>query len=178
MILMAESSGDSASLLAPLRDVVRRLDPNMPVYDVHTMEEHYYARATSLAEVTVEIIGGMGLMGMALAMAGLYGLISYTVSRRTREIGIRMAIGAGRAAVVKMVLRQGIVPVVCGLVIGLALSAGAGRLLAATFPMSERVSPALYGLIAPVLLLVAMLATFVPARRAARVDPMMALREE
>jgi putative ABC transport system permease protein len=120
----------------------------------------------------------MGLMGMALAMAGLYGLISYTVSRRTREIGIRMAIGAGRAAVVKMVLRQGIVPVVCGLVIGLALSAGAGRLLAATFPMSERVSPALYGLIAPVLLLVAMLATFVPARRAARVDPMMALREE
>jgi predicted permease len=178
MILMAESSGDSASLLTPLRDVVRRLDPNMPVYDVHTMEEHYYARATSLAEVTVEIIGGMGLMGMALAMAGLYGLISYTVSRRTREIGIRMAIGAGRAAVVKMVLRQGIVPVVCGLVIGLALSAGAGRLLAATFPMSERVSPALYGLIAPVLLLVAMLATFVPARRAARVDPMMALREE
>ena len=178
MILMAQSSGDSASVLTPLRDVIRRLDANMPVYDVHTIEEHYYARATSLAEVTVEIIGGMGLMGMALAMAGLYGLISYTVGRRTREIGIRMAIGASRGAVVKMVRRQGIVAVVCGLVIGLALSAGAGRLLAATFPMSERVSPALYGLIAPLLMLVAMLAAFVPARRAARVDPMMALREE
>jgi putative ABC transport system permease protein len=89
-----------------------------------------------------------------------------------------MAVGADRAAVVKMVLRQGIIPVVWGLAIGLALSAGAGRLLAASFPMSERVGPAQYALIAPVLLLVAMLAAFVPARRAAQVDPMAALRDE
>jgi predicted permease len=178
MVLMAESKGDSATLLTPMRDVVRRLDPNMPVYDVQTMEDFYYARATSIAEVIVEMVGGMGLMGIALAMAGLYGLISYAVSRRTREIGIRMAVGADRAAVVKMVLWQGIVPVVWGLAIGLALSAGAGRLLASSFPMSERVGPELYGLIAPVLLLVAMLAAFVPARRAAQVDPMAALRDE
>jgi ABC-type antimicrobial peptide transport system permease subunit len=178
MILMAESMGDSASLLPPLRQVVRRLDPNMPAYDVHTMEEHYYARATSVAQVIVEIVGGMGLMGIGLAMAGLYGLISYAVSRRTREIGIRMAVGADRASVVKMVLRQGIIPVVCGVTIGLALSAGAGRILAASFPLSERVGPAQYGLIAPILLLVAMLAAFVPARRAAQVDPMAALRDE
>ncbi len=178
MILMAESTGDSASILTPLREVVRRLDPNMPVYDVRTMEEHYYALATSVGQVIVEIVGGMGLMGIGLALAGLYGLMSYAVSRRTREIGIRMAVGADRAAVVRMVLRQGIIPVLCGLAIGLALSAGAGRLLAASFPMSERVGPALYGLIAPVLLLVAMLAAFVPARRAALVDPMAALRDE
>jgi predicted permease len=178
MTLMAESTGDSASLLAPLRKVVLGLDPNVPMYDVQTMEDYYYARATSVAQVTVEIVGGMGLMGIALAMAGLYGLISYAVSRRTREIGIRMAVGAGRAAVVKMVLRQGIVPVVWGLTIGLVLSAGAGRLLAASFPLSERVGPSLYGLIAPVLLLVGMIAASVPARRAAQVDPMAALRDE
>jgi formate-dependent phosphoribosylglycinamide formyltransferase (GAR transformylase) len=85
MTLMAESTGDSASILTPLREVVRRLDPNMPVYDVRTMEEHYYALATSIAQVIVEIVGGMGLMGIALALAGLYGLISYAVSQRTRE---------------------------------------------------------------------------------------------
>ena len=178
MILLAESTGESASLMTPLRDVVRRLDPNMPVYDVHTMEEHYDARATTLIRVIVEIVGGMGLMGIALAMAGLYGLISYAVSRRTREIGIRMAVGANRAAVVKMVLRQGIMPVVFGVAIGLVLSAEAGRLLASSFPLSERVGPALYGLIAPMLLLVAILAAVVPARRAALVDPMKVLRDE
>jgi putative ABC transport system permease protein len=178
MILLAESTGESASLMTPLRDVVRRLDPNMPVYDVHTMEEHYDARATTLIRVIVEIVGGMGLMGIALAMAGLYGLISYAVSRRTREIGIRMAVGANRAAVVKMVLRQGVMPVVFGVAIGLVLSAEAGRLLASSFPLSERVGPALYGLIAPMLLLVAILAAVVPARRAALVDPMKVLRDE
>jgi macrolide transport system ATP-binding/permease protein len=178
MILLAESTGESASLMTPLRDVVRRLDPNMPVYDVHTMEEHYDARATTLIRVIVEIVGGMGLMGIALAMAGLYGLISYAVSRRTREIGIRMAVGANRAAVVKMVLGQGIMPVVFGVAIGLVLSAEAGRLLASSFPLSERVGPALYGLIAPMLLLVAILAAVVPARRAALVDPMKVLRDE
>jgi predicted permease len=178
MTLMAESTGDSASLIAPVREVVRSLDPNLPVYDVRTMERFYQARATSIAEVSVEIVGGMGVMGMALAMAGLYGLISYSVSRRTREIGIRMAVGADRAAVVNMVLRQGMVPAVGGVLIGLVLSAGTGRLLAASFPLSKRVGPALYGLIAPALLLVAMLAAFVPARRAALVDPMATLRDE
>ncbi|MGP0076109.1 MAG: FtsX-like permease family protein [Bryobacteraceae bacterium] len=175
---MAESTGESSSVLAPLRETIRRLDANMPVYDVHTIERHYYARATSIIESVVEIVGGMGLMGVALAMAGLYGLISYAVSRRTREIGIRMAVGADGASVVKMVLRQGVRPVVFGVLIGLVLSAEGGRLLASSFPLSDRVDPALYGMIAPILLAVALLAAFVPARRAAQVDPMTVLWDE
>lgn len=135
-------------------------------------------RATVVARVSVEIIGSMGLMGIALAMAGLYALISYAVSRRTREIGIRMAVGANGSSVVRMVLRQGVAPVVIGLIIGLWLSAGAGRLLQSSFPLSEQVSPALYGMIAPILLVVAMLAAFVPARRAAFGDPVTVLRDE
>jgi len=178
MILMAESVGKSATLVRPLREMVRRLDPNMPVYDVRTMEEHYYARATSIAVVIVEVVGAMGLMGMALAMAGLYGLISYAVSRRTREIGIRMAVGANRAAVVKMVLWQAVIPVALGVLAGLPLSAAAGQLLETSYPLSERVGPELYGAIAPVLLAVTILAAVLPARRAAQVDPMAALREE
>lgn len=178
MYLLAQSAGESASLLAPLREVVRRLDANMPMYDVHTMEQHYYSRATSLGEVAVEIVGGMGCMGIAIALAGLYALISYTVSRRRREIGIRMAVGADGGAVVKMVLWQGVLPVIFGLLIGLALSAGAGRVLATSFPLSERVGPALCMGIAPILLMVATLAALIPARRAAQVDPISVLRDE
>lgn len=178
MFLMAASAGESASLLAPLRQAVHRLDANMPIYDVRTMEEHYYARATSLADVTVEIVGGMGGMGVAIALAGLYALISYAVSRRRREIGIRMAVGADSGDVVKMVLWQGVWPVICGVLIGLVLSVGAGRMLAALFPLSERVGPALCVGVAPILLMVAMLAELVPARRAARVDPIAVLRDE
>ena len=89
-----------------------------------------------------------------------------------------VAVGADGASVVKMVLGQGITPVVFGLLIGLVLSAAAGRQLASSFPLSDRIDPALYGIIAPLLLLVAMLAAFVPARRAAQVDPMLVLRDE
>ncbi len=178
MTLFAASAGDSASLLAPLRDLVRDLDPNMPTYDVQTMEHYYWARATSIAQVTVEIVGGMGLMGLVLAMVGLYALMSYSVSRRTREIGIRMAVGASHASVLRMVLRQGMLPALFGVPIGLLLSAGAGRLLTSSFPLSDRIDPAIYGLVAPLMLIVAILAAYVPARRASLVDPMTALREE
>jgi predicted permease len=178
MTLFAASTGDSASLLAPLRDLVRDIDPNMPTYDVQTMEHYYWARATSIAEVTVAIVGGMGLMGLVLAMVGLYALMSYSVSRRTREIGIRMAVGASHASVLRMVLRQGMLPAMCGVPIGLALSAGAGQWLRASFPLAYNMGPAIYGIVAALMLIVAILAAYIPARRASLVDPMTALREE
>ncbi len=178
MTLTAQSTGDSASLIAPLREAVRSLDPDVPVYDIHTMENYFEARAARIVRVLLAIVGGMGVMGMALAMAGLYGLMSYMVARRTREIGIRMAVGAGRATVLRGVLAQGLVPAAAGVLAGLALSAGTGRLLAASFPLSAQIRPALYGTLAPILLLVAALAAFVPAHYASRIDPMAALREE
>jgi macrolide transport system ATP-binding/permease protein len=178
MTLFAASAGDSASLLAPLRDLVRDIDPNMPAYDVQTMEHYYSAMATSIAQVITEIVGAMGLMGLALAMIGLYALMSYSVSRRTREIGIRMAVGASHASVLRMVLRQGMLPALCGVPIGLLLSAGAGQWLKASFPLAFDIGPAIYGIIAPLMLVVAILAAYVPARRASLVDPTTALREE
>ena len=94
MFLVAQSSGDPAALAAPLREVVRGLDVNMPIFNVRTMDELYQMRATSIVNVLVTTVGAMGLMGLGLSIVGFYGLVAYAASRRTREIGIRMAIGA------------------------------------------------------------------------------------
>jgi ABC-type antimicrobial peptide transport system permease subunit len=125
-------------------------------------------------------VAGLGLMGLLLSVVGLYGLVSYSVSRRTREIGIRMAIGSDRQGVIRMILRQGLKLGVLGVGIGLVLSFFACRLLMsklwiATF---DHLNYWLFALVAIPLLLVTVLATYGPARRASLIDPMRALREE
>ena len=179
MIMVAQSTGDPASLVGPLREVVRGLDANLPIYNVRTMEEFYRMRAVSIFNVLVGIVSAMGLRGLGLAIVGLYGLVAYAASRRTREIGIRMAIGASATTVLRMVLRQGIVLAVAGLVLGLVGSVGAGELLRAAFPGGDdQRDVAALLLVVPVVLAVTFLATYIPARRAARVNPMTALRYE
>src|SRR6185295_5924551 len=95
---------DPSTLVTPLREVVRGLDANLPIYNVRTMQELYRMRAIAIFRVLVTTVGGMGLMGLSLSIVGLYGLVAYAASRRTREIGIRMAIGAGRSTVLRIVL--------------------------------------------------------------------------
>ena len=108
MALIAQSAGDAQGLAAPLREVVRSIDPNQPIFDVRTMEDFYQTRAVKTPNLIVQTVGGMGMMGLLLAMVGLYGLVAYSVSRRTREFGIRMAMGGARCVQVpSMVLRQG-----------------------------------------------------------------------
>jgi putative ABC transport system permease protein len=113
---------------------VQGLDRTQPIYNVRTMEQFYQMRTITIFNVIIGIVGAMGMMGLALAIVGLYGLVAYATSRRTREIGIRMAIGAGRTSVLRMVLRQGLVLAVAGLVLGLLAGVGAQRLLQAAFP--------------------------------------------
>jgi predicted permease len=178
LVLLAQSAGDSAALVGPLREAVHSLDPNMPMFNVRTMEEFYRKRAM-ISDVLVGTVGAMGAMGLGLAIVGLYGLVAYAVSRRTREIGIRMAIGANRTSVLGMVLRQGLVLAVVGLLVGLAASVGAGELLRAAFPMGSNQRDFVSLLIVvPIVLAVTVLAVYVPARRASRVSPMQALRYE
>jgi predicted permease len=179
MIMLAQSAGDPSALAAPLREVVRGLDPNLPIYNVRTMGELYRMRAISIFNVLIGTVAAMGVMGLGLSIVGLYGLVAYAASRRTREIGIRMAIGANRRAVSLMVLRQGIVLAVVGLVLGLVASVGAGELLRAAFPTGEnqRDGAALL-IVIPIVLAVTFLAAYVPARKASRVNPMQALRHE
>jgi putative ABC transport system permease protein len=179
MIMLTQSAGDPASLAAPLREVVRGLDVNQPIFNVRTMEELYRMRAVSVFNVLITMVGSMGLMGLGLAIVGLYGLVAYAATRRTREIGIRMAIGANRTTVLRMVLRQGIVLALVGLVVGLAASVGAGELLAAAFPQGNDQRDVLaMVLVTPIVLAVTFLAAYIPARRASMVNPMQALRYE
>jgi predicted permease len=175
--LLAQSFGDPVGLVAPLRDVVRALDANQPIYDVRTMENYFQKRAVSNTNMIVETVGAMGVIGLILALVGLYGLVAYTASRRTREIGIRMAIGAQRGSVLRMVMRQGLRLAVIGIVTGLVLSVGAERVLNSIFSTSGADWP-VYLLVAPALLAVTLLAAYIPARRASRVDPTTALRYE
>lgn len=177
MLLLAQSSGNAASLAEPLRQMVRELDANQPVYGVRTFNDFYRYKAVGQPNVIIRTVAAMGVMGLVLAMVGLYGLVAYAATRRSREIGIRMAIGAARGTVLRMVLKQGLVLALIGIGIGLAASVGAERLLHAIFE-SDGTGVITYLLVAPALLGVTALAVYIPARRASRIDPMRVLRYE
>jgi predicted permease len=179
--LIAESTTPDASTLVPvLREQIRGLDANMPVFDVRTMQDLYSQRAVKTPNMIVSIVGGLGCMGLLLAAVGLYGVVLYSVSRRTREIGIRMAIGASQAGVIAMVLKQGLRLGGTGVAFGIVLSVFVCRLLAnriwlATF---SHVNILVYFIIGTLLLLITALAALAPARRASLISPIRALREQ
>jgi len=177
MTLLTESYGASASLAAPLREGLRSLDANQPVFDVRTIDSFYQMRAVSTPGLIIQIVAIAGLMGLVLALVGLYGVVAYSVSRRTREIGIRMAVGAARPDVLWMVLRQGLRLTVFGLCLGFLISLGVGRVLRAGFQV-DAVDPVAFVVVPVGLLAATVLATLVPARPAARVNPTSALRFE
>lgn len=180
MSLIAESLSPDAAVLVPvIRQVVRAIDSNMPLYDVRTMRDFYTKRASKTPDIIVETVAAMGLIALILAAIGLYGLVAYSVGRRTREIGIRMAVGADRQSVAWMVLRQGLILAVAGSAVGLVLGLFAVHVVTSLMVASfGHTNTLLLASLAFPLVAIAMLATYVPARRASRVDPMRALREE
>jgi len=177
MTLMLETEGPSAGLAGPLRDLVRSLDSRQPIYGVRTMEEFFDVRAHKTLGLFVEAMAGLGVLGLVLALVGLYGLMTYSVSSRQREIGIRMAVGADPAAVVGMVLKQGMILAGSGVVIGLALSLAAAKPIAA-LAEGHGFNLPLVALVTIALLAMAALGAYIPARRASRVDPNTVLRQE
>ena len=182
MFLLARTTGDPASLAATCRELVRALDVNLPIANVRTMDELYRMRSVVVLDVITATIGSMGVMGLTLAIVGLYGLVAYAVSRRTKEIGIRIAIGAGRWRVLRMVLGQGLLMVAAGLAAGLLASLGVGPLLSSIFSSGmkgdARADASAFALVAAAVLAAAAIAAYIPARRAARVNPTEALRAE
>jgi predicted permease len=177
MTLLVESMGDSASLAAPLRELIRGLDADMPIFDVLTMDAMYQMRAVRTSHIIVAAVAGMGAMGLLLALVGLYGLAAYAVNRRTKEFGIRMAVGAKPSSVLRMVLRQSALLAIFGVAAGMPLAIGLGRVLRAGFPEGDA-DPAHSALLAMALFAITLIAAYVPARRASRVDPTIALRDE
>jgi len=181
MTLLTQTTGDPASLAAPLRDVARELDVSQPVYDVRSMADFYRMRMLLLFRVINGLIASMGIMGLALALIGLYGLVAYGVKRRTREIGIRIAIGADTGRLVRLVAAQGLLLSLGGLTVGLALSGAIGHAVAWTIPFggaARRLDAAALVIVSAIVLIVTLLATYIPARRATRVKPTEALRYE
>jgi len=178
MSLIVETFADPATIATPLRAVVRGIDPNQPIYNVRTFSSFYEQRAISVALTLMQVVAAMGLLGLTLALIGLYGLIAYSVSRRTQEIGIRMAIGANRVEVLKMVLRQGLVLVLAGIAVGGAISVGVARMLAIGLAGLGTPNPITYVVVPIALLLITLAACYIPARRASLIDPIRALRYE
>ena len=180
MKILAESSAADASPLAPvLRNVVQKIDPSMPVISARTMHDFYTQRAVKTMAIMGQVMSSIGVMGLVLAMVGLYALVAYSVSRRTREIGIRMAIGADRISVLRLVLRQGLILGCLGAGVGMILSFLACRAMTASlWVLAGRVNYLLLPAVALPLLAVTLLAAYIPARRASLIDPMHALRDE
>ena len=166
------------AIAGQLRDIVRQIDASMPVFSVRTMESLYQARGLEIPNVLTGTVAGMGAMGVGLALVGLYGLMTYAVNRRTKEIGIRIAVGAAPGAVLWMVLRRALLLTMIGLGLGTAGAAAAARGLQVAVPQVGAFNPLLFVSVVAALLGVSMLAAYAPARRAARVDPLRALRTE
>jgi predicted permease len=180
MTLVAQTAGDPALLAAPLRSIVRQFDADLAVTAVRTMANIYYDTAIKNFLVVMRAIAAMGVIGVTLAFVGLFGLVATDVSRRTREIGIRMAVGASRSAVLKMVLANGLRPAIIGLAAGVVLMIGVSQAMTAAVPGgggSER-GLAIWFWVTGAVLGVTALAAYLPARRAARVGPSRALRYE
>jgi ABC-type antimicrobial peptide transport system permease subunit len=178
--LMLATSEPVTELAEPLRAMIRAMDPQMPILGLRTMEDYYGSRIVNLSRLLVGTVGGLGAIGVLLAMIGLYGLVAYSVTRQTREIGIRMAVGAAPASVLRMVLRRGMILAGIGIVVGIAASVATSGLLSGVFQgqltAGNRVLS--YALAVPTLVGITLLAAYIPARRAARTDPLRALRQD
>ena len=176
-ILHVRTAGDPGALLQPVRAALAELDPEMPIVLLDRMET-LTANATQVHRILSKALGAAGLVALILAMLGIYGVVAFSVSQRTREVGLRVALGAEPGRVVGMVLREGMTLALVGLVPGLALSAAAAYLMRAALMGMAPLDPTVFLGGVVLLLLSVAAASWGPAHRAARCDPMEALREE
>jgi predicted lysophospholipase L1 biosynthesis ABC-type transport system permease subunit len=175
--VVAKSRGEPSALVEPMRGILRDLDPDVPMFSVRSMPQ-IVANAVAQPRLYTVLIVCFAGTAMLLAAIGLYGVLAYAVGQRTREIGIRLALGARRMEVMRMVMSQAGRLVVAGVALGLVAAALASRLLRAQLFEVAPTDTATYVLVATGLLIVSLLASWIPARRASRIDPMTALRQD
>jgi predicted permease len=177
MTLLARTRTDPQEAMGRIRGIVREMDAQIPLYDVRTMEDHM-GIALLPARLGGEVLGGFGILGLLLAAVGVYGVMAYSVAQRTRELGIRVAVGADRSSVIKLVLGEGLRLAAVGAVVGLLGAAGASQLIKGMLYNTNALDPVAFVGVPALLISVAALAVYLPARRAARVDPMKALKTD
>lgn len=177
MALLVRTQGDPKLLASPVRDVVWTVDPEVPVSWVQTMDE---AIADSMAQprLLAELLVVFGALALVLGAVGVYGVMSYGVSQRSTELGVRMAFGAGRGAILRQVLTEAFRLVLAGLVVGVAGALALARLLTSQLYQVEPTDPMILGSVVLVLCAVGLVASYLPARKASRLDAVEALRAE
>jgi putative ABC transport system permease protein len=177
MTVVARTVGEPLLWQSSLRDVVKRVDPDLPVARVQSMEA-VVSSSMNWRETPMRLLTGFALIGLLLASIGVYGVLAYYVSQRTREIGVRAALGATRGQLARQVVRQSMLPILAGVLLGVAGSLASGRLLQELLYQVQPGDPQVIVAIVALLVTVGLLASWIPARRAAAIDPMVALREE
>ena len=175
VFVVARTTGDPMSVAGAVRGEIRQMDASLPVANVRSMNE-VVAAALATPRLTGFLLGAFAAIALALAAVGIYGVLAYLVSQRTQEIGIRLAIGADRSQVLGMVLRQGLSLAAIGIVVGLIGAFALTRLMQSLLYEVRPNDPITFVAVAAALLLVALMASFLPARRATKVSPMIALR--
>jgi predicted permease len=173
--VIARTRGAEGPAMEAFRGAVRAIDPAMPTLQVVSLDQHMNL-ALAFERLSAILVGGLGLLALLLALVGLYGVVAYIASRRTREIGIRMALGARPGDVLRHILRQGGVFAASGIALGLLGGAVAGRLIRSVLYGVSSFDPLTYAAAGALVFGVAIAATWVPARRAAQIDPIQALR--
>jgi len=171
------TTGDPGALAAGLRQAVREVDPEIPLFQVRSLTE-IAADRTAPRRLAALLISVFAAIALLLAGVGIYGVMSYAVTQRTQEIGLRMALGARREDILGMVMRSGTVMAVSGVGIGLVLAFALARLITSLLFQTSASDPPTFSIVPLLLVAVALLACYLPARRATRVDPMVALRYE
>jgi predicted permease len=177
LYLVARASGDPAALSSSLIREVHAVDPDIPVYDVATMQSRV-SRSLSRQRFSMAMLGAFAAFALALAAVGIYGVMSYLVTQGTHDIGVRIALGAQRSSIAKMVVRQGMSVAALGIVAGLAGAAVLTRLMKSLLFGVSATDAVTFSSVAVFLALVALAASYVPALRAMRVDSLVALRDE
>ena len=175
--LVVRTKADAASVVGAVRQAVWAVDKDQPISDVRTMDQ-VFAAAISQERFQALLLGLFAALALMLASVGLYGVISYSVAQRTHEIGVRIALGAQPHDVLRLVIRQGMMLTLTGLIVGIAVGSVATRVLSDMLYGVTTRDPLTFGLVPLLLLLVALLACYLPARRATKVNPMVALRYE
>ena len=175
--VLVKSKGGATEAIGALRAAVGAIDPNLPLFGVMTLDA-----ATSISLVPVKLAASLtaalGVLALVLGTLGLFGVMSYLVRQRTREIGIRMALGAHSAAVTALITRQGMLWTAVGLALGLSGAFGAARLISGFLYGIGAADPITFGVITVLITTTAFVACYVPARRASHIDPLVALRED
>lgn len=177
LFLLVRSEGDPMALMPSIRDTVAQMDPDQPIYSIATLRDRM-ASGYATEALAMRMVSAFALLAVVLAATGIFGVVAYAVQRRSREIGLRLALGADASQVVRLVVRQSLLPAVIGAVVGVGLSVGAGVAMTGFLSEIQAFEPGALAGVLVALVLVALGASYLPARRASGIDPVESLRNE